>query len=87
MNEFEELYNSPSYRCFKEMGQELSNLKCDNENCVDNILPASGMYILEHKANGVINFNILESNLCCSSFGRTLKKKADEVHLKYKPAY
>lgn len=85
MNELEEMTNSPSFRCYVEMGEQLSQLKCDNEVCVENALPASGMYILQHTAQGRINFKIMQENVCCPSFGIVLKKKADEVHLKYKP--
>jgi hypothetical protein len=77
------LPDTPSYHFFKELGAVLPTLKCDNGICMENNIPTVHMYLLEHK-NGIVNFNVLKTHVCCPSFEEQIRTKANITYEKYK---
>jgi len=67
---------------FNEIKKQLLNIKCNNEECVNNNTPITHMYILSKDLNGV-SFKIT-NNVCCENFKSEIEQKVSSIHQMYK---
>jgi hypothetical protein len=78
----DKLLDSPSYRFFKEIKDELPKLKCENSDCFEKNISTTTMYYITNE-NGIVNFKVNDS-VCCIDFKETLQNQVNLIYQKHK---